>query len=153
MPHLYTHYLLVTCPPLTILTWPLESWWLFTNTCSFLAVTWTCWFPPRHPYLFIVLHDSFLIMHYWSLYCPLWHLHVLVTSAALLLSYLLEYISQSAGDLLPQTWLLSLYYCTLVKANRPQIPTPLLPARTHSKLFFTKGLVPSKVNYSSSETI
>ena len=27
-------YLLVTRPPLTILTWPLESWWLFTNTGS-----------------------------------------------------------------------------------------------------------------------
>ena len=62
-------YLLVTRPPLTILTWPLESQWLFTNTCSFLAVTWTVGFPPHHLYLFIVLHDSFLVMHYWSLYC------------------------------------------------------------------------------------
>ena len=95
-------------------------------------------FPPRHPYLFIVLHDSFLIMHYWSFYCPLWCPCVLVMSAALLLYCSLEYISQSAGSLLPQTWLLSLYYCTLVEANRPQIPTPLLPARTHSKLFFAK---------------
>ena len=44
-------YLLVTCPPLTILTWPLESWWLFTNTCSFLAVTWTRWVSSTSPLL------------------------------------------------------------------------------------------------------
>ena len=153
MPHLYALYLLVTHPPLTILMWLLESWWLFTDMCLFLAVTWTCWVSSTSPLL--IYSSAWLVPHHALLifYCPLWCLHVLVMSTALLLYCSLEYISQSAGSLLPQTWLLSLYYCTLVEANRPQIPTPLLPARTHSKLFFTKGLVPSKVNYSSSETI
>ena len=44
-------YLLVTCPPLTILMWPLESRWLFTNMCSFLAVMWTCWVSSTSPLL------------------------------------------------------------------------------------------------------
>ena len=147
IPHLYAHYLLVTCPPLTLLTWLLESWWLFTNTCSFLAVTWTSWVSSMSPLL--IYSSAWLVPHHALLISLLSS----VMSAALLLYCSLEYISQSAGSLLPQTWLLLLYYCTLVEANRPQIPTPLLPARTHSKLFFTKGLVPSKVNYSSSETI
>ena len=65
-------YLLVTRPPLTILTWPLESRWLFTNTCSCLQWRGLVGFPPRHPSLFIVLHDLFLVMHYWSAYCLRW---------------------------------------------------------------------------------
>ena len=90
MPHSYAHYLLVTHPPLTILMWLLESWWL-TNMCSFLAVMWTCWFSSTSPLcLLIVLHDSFLVMHDWSLYCSLWHLCVLVTFAAALLYFSLR---------------------------------------------------------------
>ena len=44
-------YLLVTHPPLTILMWLLESWWLFTNTCLFLTVTWTSWVSSMSPIL------------------------------------------------------------------------------------------------------
>ena len=58
-------YLLVTHPPLTILTWLLESWWLFTNTWSFLAVTWTCWVSSTSPLL--IYSSAWLIPHHASL--------------------------------------------------------------------------------------
>ena len=44
-------YLLVTRPPLTILTWLLESRWLFTNTCLSFAVMWTSWVSSTSPLL------------------------------------------------------------------------------------------------------
>ena len=171
MTHLYAHYLLVTRPPLTILTWPLESQWLFTNTCSFLAVMWTCWVSSTSPYLFIVLHDSFLVMHYWFLYClvdscaahycdselrltvhccALW-LIVLVTALPIVL---LRYISQACW--VPCSPRLDFFHrtviSTLVVANRLKIPTPLclIPFKViHCNVPKWHALV----NYFSSETI
>ena len=49
--HFFSWLLAVTRPPLTILTWPLESQWLFTNTCSSLTVTWTSWVSSTSPLL------------------------------------------------------------------------------------------------------
>ena len=108
MPHLYAHYLLVTCPPFTILTWPLESRWLFTNTCLFLAVTWTVGLPPRHLYLFIVLHDEERVMHYWSLYCLVdsCAAHLVTQSCALL------YIAAHCDLLLQWRYCSSDAYCS-----------------------------------------
>ena len=55
-------YLLVTRPPLTILMWPLESRWLFTNTCLFLAVMWTCWVSSTSPSL--IYSSAWLVPHH-----------------------------------------------------------------------------------------
>ena len=94
-------YLLVTRPPFTILTWPLESRWLFTNTCSVLAVTWTywvsstsplliyssAWLVPRHALLISLLFSvtQSCTLLYITAHCySLWHLIVCVT---LLFSY------------------------------------------------------------------
>ena len=73
-------YLLVTHPPLTILTWPLESRWLFTNTCSFLAVTWTRWVSSTSPLL---------------IYSSAW----LVPRHALLISLLSSVMSTCTSDI------------------------------------------------------
>ena len=93
-------YLLVTRPPLTILTWPLESQWLFTNTCLFLTVTWTSWVSSTsplpiyssawlvlHAFLPIVLGDSGLRITVHC--CALWHLLFALPIV------LLQYISQA----------------------------------------------------------
>ena len=154
-------YLLVTRPPLTILTWPLESRWLFTNTFTQAQFAVDS---ELHLYLFIVLHDSFLIMHDWSAYCSRWlgtaHYCTLLRIVTYCDAYcsrypivLLQYISQSAGSLLPQTWLLSSYCnCTLVAANRLRSPLPscLIPLKViHCNVLKWHALV----NYFSSETI
>ena len=55
-------YLLVTRPPLTILTWLLESRWLITNTCSFLAVTWTHWVSSTSP--IPIYSSAWLVPHH-----------------------------------------------------------------------------------------
>ena len=132
-------YLLVTRPPLTILTWLLESQWLFTNTYSFLAVTWTSWVSSTSP-LLIVLHDSFLVMHYWSLYCSLWlravHYCTLLRTVTHCDAYcsrysivLLQYLSQAYRVLCSPR--LDFFHrtviSTLVAANRLKIPSPPLP--------------------------
>ena len=62
-------YLLVTRPPLTILTWPLESRWLFTNTCSFLTVTWTSWVSSTSPLL--IYSSAWLVPRHALLICLL----------------------------------------------------------------------------------
>ena len=62
-------YLLVTHPPLTILTWPLESRWLFTNTCSTLTVTWTSWVSSTSPLL--IYSSAWLVPRHALLICLL----------------------------------------------------------------------------------
>ena len=76
----FLDYLLVTRPPLTILTWLLESRWLFTNTCSFLAVTWTRWVSSTSPLL---------------IYSSAW----LIPRHALLISLLSSVMSMCTSDI------------------------------------------------------
>ena len=176
MPHLYAHYLLVTHPPFTILTWLLESRRLFTNTCSFLAVTWTSWVPSTSPLLIyssawlVPCHAFVMLTHaqlavvtqsctllYIAVHCDLLLQWRYCSSDAYCSHYfivLLQYISQACWVL----WSPRLDFfhrtviSTLVAANRLRSPLPLclIPLKViHCNVPKWQALV----NYFSSETI
>ena len=109
MTHLYAHYLLMTWPPFTILTWPLESRWLFTNTCSTPTVMWTSWVPSTSP--LPIYSSAWLVPRHALLICLLFlmtraQLAVVTQSCALL------YIAAHCDPLLQWRYCSGDTYCS-----------------------------------------
>ena len=99
MTHLYAHYLLVTCPPLIILTWLLESQWLCTNT-GVIALSFYRPLAPfvllTHAQLAVVTQSCTLL--YIAVHCDLllqWRYCSCNAYCSRYLIVLLQYISQA----------------------------------------------------------
>ena len=158
MTHLYAHYLLVTHPPLTILTWLLEPQWLCTNT----GVIALSFYRPLAPFV-LLTHAQLAVvtqscaLRYTTAHCDLllqWRYCSSDAYCSCYLIVLLQYISQACWVL----WSPRLDFfhrtviSTLVVANRLRSPLPscLIPLKViHCNVPKWQALV----NYFSSETI